>query len=536
MDFIWILFAFACGMGAKLANLPSLIGYLSAGFILHFVGLEPLQNLDVLANIGISLMLFTIGLKLEIRDLLKREIWLSAVSHMLIWSWLIFALIFLLALIFSPVFFGISGTAAAILAFALSFSSTVCILKILEDSGELTTRHGRLAVGILIMQDIIAVLYLVIVAGKVPSVWALLLISLWWMRPLLQKILAHAGHSELLPLAGFMLALGGYEIFEAVGIKGDLGALAVGILLAGSDKSTELAKSLLSFKDLFLIGFFLSIGFTALPDWSMLLTALLLALFLVFKFFLFFFIFAMVRLRIRTTFLAALALTNYSEFGLIVLAMSANLGLIDNRWLVILALAISISFVITGVIYRSAHKYFAHLKKRLKPFESKLRLKEDVYLQPKNAEILVLGMGRVGRGAYNALHQLVGNRVWGMDANRDRVKKQKRMGMHVFPGDGEDPDVWETFDLSKIKLVLLALPSVQDSHNITQQIRNANYKGKIAAIARYQDEKEKLLHSGIDNVFNFFTEAGTGFAEESLLMIENQADFVSDKAPELPKF
>jgi len=528
MDFIWILFAFACGMAAKLANLPSLIGYLSAGFILHFIGLEPLQNLNTLAQIGISLMLFTIGLKLDVRDLLKREIWLSAASHMIVWCWLVFALIFLLALIFAPVFFNISGSSAAILAFALSFSSTVCILKILEDSGELTTRHGRLAIGILIMQDIIAVLYLVLVTGKVPSFWAIFLVGLWWLRPAFQKLLEYAGHSELLPLAGFMLALGGYELFELVGIKGDLGALAVGILAAGGIKSAELAKSLLGFKDLFLIGFFLSIGFTALPDWSMLMAALFLAAFLIFKFVLFFFIFVLVRLRIRTTFLAALALSNYSEFGLIVLALSANLGLIDSRWLVILALAISISFIVTGIMYRSAHSYFARFKTHLKPFESKLRLKEDVYLQPKDTEILVLGMGRVGRGAYHALHQLVGDRVWGMDANRDRVKLQKREGMHVFPGDGEDPDVWENLDLSNIKLVLLALPSVQDSHNITQQLRNANYPGKIAAIARYEDEKEKLLHSGIDAVFNFFTEAGTGFAEESLLMIESPADFSQD--------
>lgn len=532
MDFIWILFAFACGMAAKLANVPSLIGYLSAGFILHFIGLEPLENLDVLADLGISLMLFTIGLKLDIRDLLKREIWLSASAHMILWCWLVFAMIFLLGLVLGSLAFNMSLQSVAILAFALSFSSTVCIFKILEDSGELTTRHGRLAIGVLIMQDIIAVLYLVSITGKVPSFWAFGLIGLWWLRPILLNLLHKAGHSELLPLAGFTIALGGYEVFELVGIKGDLGALIVGVLLAGSKKTAELAKSLMSFKDLFLIGFFLSIGFTALPDWSMLISALILCIVLVFKFVLFFFIFAMVRLRIRTAFLASLVLSNYSEFGLIVLALSVEMGLIGADWLVITALAISISFVVTGIAYRSAHTTFTNNKKYLKRFESKLRLREDVYIQPKNAEILVLGMGRVGRGAYGSLNQLVGERVWGMDANRDRVQQQRRSGMMVFQGDGEDPDVWENFNLSQIKLVLLALPSVQDIQNITEQLRYAKYPGKIAAIARYEDEKKLLLEVGIDSVFNFFTEAGTGFAEESLMMIEGQKDF-SEKVPEL---
>lgn len=521
MEFIWLLFAFACGMVANFINLPSLIGYLCAGFILHFVGLEPLANLDALAEIGISLMLFTIGVKLDVRDLLKREIWLSAVAHMLLWSWLIFGIIFLVTLLVTPYFTEISPRTAAILAFALSFSSTVCIFKLLEDNGELTTRHGRLAIGVLIMQDIVAVLFLVVASSKTPSIWALLLVGLWWCRPVFKKILNYTGHSELLPLAGFMLAFGGHELFELVGIKGDLGALAFGILVGGSTKAAELAKSLISFKDIFLIGFFLSIGFTALPNWSMLAIACMLSLLIVIKFILFFGVFSILRLRARTSFLASLAMSNYSEFGLIVLALTVQTGLIAKEWLVVFALAIAISFVITSVGYRSAHQIYPAIRSKVKRFESKLRLKEDVYLQPKNAEILVIGMGRVGRGAYNALFQLVGDRVWGMDANRDRVKKQKRKGMHVFPGDGEDPDVWENFDLTQIKLILLALPSVQDSHNITQQLREAHYHGKIAAIARYEDEKEKLLHGGIDNVFNFFTEAGTGFAEESLQMIEN---------------
>ncbi|WP_196139924.1 cation:proton antiporter family protein [Aliikangiella sp. G2MR2-5] len=526
MDFIWIFFAFACGMLFWLAKLPPLIGYLFAGFILHVLGYQPDASIDLIADMGITLMLFTIGLKLNTNDLLKREVWGTGIGHMLLWSAVAFALLLILSAFGFSSYLNLDDSSAAILAFALSFSSTVCVVKLLQDSGELTTRHGRVAIGILVLQDIAAVIYLVIATKQVPSLWALCLIPAWWLRPFFIKLVEKAGHSELLPLAGIFLALGSYQIFEFVGIKGDLGALIAGLLLSGSLKSAELAKALLSFKDIFLIGFFVSIGFTALPDWSMLLSALILATLLSLKFALFFFICCAIRLRGRTAFLTALLMSNFSEFGLIVLSLSSEMGLIGKNWLVILALAVSISFIFTSITYRLAHKIYARFKHKIKRYETKLRLREDIYILPDSAEILVVGMGRVGRGAYKALNLLAGERVWGVDANRDRVKKQKRDGTRVFPGDAEDPDLWDNLKLDQVKLVLLALPSIRDSHNITERLRAANYHGKIAAIARYEDEKRYLLHAGIDKVFNFFTEAGTGFAEESLELVESSADYV----------
>lgn len=519
MDFIWILFAFVCGLGVRLLAMPPLIGYLIAGFALHFMGVEPDQSLYVLADMGITLMLFTIGLKLDIRTLLKPEIWVGTTSFMLVWTLLLGGILLSLSSLAITVFADISLQSAALIAFACSFSSTVCVIKLLEESGEVKTRHGRLAIGILVMQDIIAVLFLVFATGQIPSIWALLLLLLIPARPLISKLLQRAGHGELLPLTGFFLALGGYELFALVNIKGDLGALLIGMLISQHPKAAELSKSLLSFKDLFLIGFFLSIGFTALPDWSMLFIALGLALLLPIKFIFSLLILNALKLRARTAYLSSLALANFSEFGLIVAAISVNSGWLDKQWLVVLALAVSISFVFTSLIYRYAHIIYSHYKHQLKRFERPHRLAEDIFVQPSSAEILVIGLGRVGKGAYDALYYAVGDRVWGMDADRNRIEKQKRAGMHVFFGDGEDADLWETLDTSSIKLVLLALPSIDDSINVSNQLRHAQYPGQIAAVARYEDERERLLSAGIDKVFNFYTEAGTGFAEESLALI-----------------
>lgn len=522
MEYLFLLFAFICGLSVKMAGVPPLVGYLLAGFILNAMGYAMTDSLQSIADLGITIMLFTIGLKLNIRDLSKPEVWLGSVSHSLIWVGVIAGLLYGLAFLFSAFFGDLSLQSALLIAFALSFSSTVCVIKVLEESGESKTRHGRLAIGILVMQDIFAVLFLVVATGKIPSVWALGLLAAFPLLPLLNRIIDQSGHGELLPLTGFVLALGGYQVFDLVNIKGDLGALLTGVLLARHPKATELSKSLLSFKDLFLIGFFLSIGLTALPDSTMIVTTIVLCGFLFIKSALFFTLFTRLKLRARTSYLTSLVLSNYSEFGLIVGALAVSLGMLAQQWLVVLALAVSLSFVITSLLYRNSHNHYLKIKKDIQKFEKPQRLKEDVYPVITQAEFLVIGMGRVGTGAFHSLHKLADNAVWGMDADRSKIQLLQKQGLNVICGDGEDVDLWDNLDVSRVKLVLLALPSIDDAVNITRQLKFSGYHGKIAAIARYEDEVERLLERGVDKVFNFFTEAGLGFAEESLSYVNEE--------------
>lgn len=519
MEFIWILFAFICGLGAKSFNLPPSIGYLIAGFVLHFLGYQANENLQALADLGITLMLFTVGLKLNVKDLIKTEVWFGSLAHTTVWLAVCLVFIKLLAVASIAFFVDLDFNTAALIAFSLSFSSTVCVVKLLEDNGEMRTRHGKLAVGILVIQDIIAVTFLVVATGKTPSIWAFALLVLFLIKPLINRIINHAGHGELIPLMGFFLAVGSYELFELVSIKGDLGALLIGMFLASHTKASEINKSLMSFKDLFLIGFFLSIGFTALPDWKMLGLSAILTLFLPVKFVLFFALFSLLKLRCRTAYLSALTLSNFSEFGLIVAALSVKAGWLSNEWLVILALAVSLSFVLTNVIYRYAHQIFTAKKDFFKQFELATVLTEDKFDQPCNASIMVIGMGRVGMGAYHALDTHLEKNVWGIDADREKTNWLNSQNINAYNGDAEDAYFWERIDLTKLELVLIALPSVQDSMNIAEQLQLANYQGKIAAIARFDDERKILQDSGIDKVFNFYNEAGVGFAEESMAMI-----------------
>lgn len=520
MDFIWILFAYICGWLFKKISLPPLIGYLSAGFIMHALDFVPFAGMQELADLGITLMLFTIGLKLNVKDLLKPEIFFGATAHMTLWILLSVLSLFALSVAGLPALLDITLFQSALIAFALSFSSTVAVIKLLEENGEMKSRQGSIAIGILILQDIIAVVFLVVATGKTPTIWALSLLLLFPIKKLIDHLLEDAGHAELLPLSGFFLALGAYEWFDLVGLKGDLGALIMGTLLASHRKAPELAKSLLSFKDLFLIGFFLSIGFTALPTIPMLLTALVLSLLLILKHALFFSLLSWMKLRVRTGYLTSILLGNFSEFGLIVISICVANNWLEPEWLVILALAVSFSFVFTSLLYKNAHFNYPRFRPFLIRFEQFQYVKSEQISVPDHTEILVVGLGRVGSSAFKAIRQEYSGQVFGFDSSQSRVDELKENEEHVLFADGEDAELWHQFDFKNLQLVLLALPTVKDSTTVSRQLRDAGFNGKIAAISRFDDETNELEGSGVDKVLNLFNNAGAGFAEESLALLK----------------
>ncbi len=524
MDYIWIAVAFSCGFIAKQINLPPLVGYLAAGFGLHALGVEPDSSLETFAKLGVELLLFTIGLKLDIKNLFKTEIWGTTIAHM--------GTIVLLTILNGSIlgffglthFEGLEWQSVALVGFAISFSSTVFVVKILEDRGEMRARHAQVAIGILIIQDIVAVLFVTLATDKTPEWWALILLGLPLTIPILHKILQRSGHGELLPLAGFFFAFTFGHLFELLGLEAHLGALIIGILLSGHGKSTELAKSMLRFKDIFLIGFFLSIGFTALPTIDMLTVALIIAIALPFKAGLFFLWLTRLKLRGRSSFLAALSLSNYSEFGLIVCSVSVANQLLEKEWLVIIALAVAFSFIFSSLLNIQAHELYTRWNRTIKRFERSQRLAEDQFTQPENASTLVIGMGRVGRGAYDSLHNELDKKVCGVDLVKERVDSLCATGRNIIMADAEDPEFWQHIDLTPIHLILLTLPNHLDILEVNKQIQVAGYTGKIAAIARYLDEEKELLTSGIDMVFNYYEKVGAGFAERTVHLFDSQTE------------
>ena len=508
--------AFLLGLVARFVGLPPLIGYLIAGFCLFAFGGQMTETLHEFSEMGVTLLLFTIGLKLQLRNLLMPQIWAVASLHMIVVVVLASTLVFALAALGLSVFAGMDLTTAALIGFALSFSSTVFAVKVLEEKGEMYSLYGRISIGILIVQDIAAVVFLAVSAGKVPSVWALALFLLIPLRPVLFRMLEKSGHGELQILFGLTLALGGAQMFELVSVKGDLGALILGVLLASHLRASDLARQLLGFKDLFLVGFFLSIGLSGPLSWEAIGIAMLLLLLVPVKTALFFLLMSKFQLRNRTSLLASLSLANYSEFGLIVAAIGVSNGWIGSEWLIIIAIALSVSFIIAAPLNTAAFELYSRWRRRLSRFESSRRIGEEEAIEPgRSAEVMIFGMGRVGGGAYDTLYERLGDKVLGVDFQRDTVERLRESGRHVIHGSATDPDFWERVDLAcnRVKLIMLAMPNVKENSYAAKQLKALGYEGKIAAVAKYPDEIQQLEEAGVHAAFNLFAEAGAGFAD-----------------------
>ncbi len=518
MDPIWIIVAFVFGFAVKQIGLPPLVGFLLAGFALNIMGVEGSETLDRFADFGIYLLLFSIGLKLKIKSLFQPAIWATASLHMLI-TVIVFGLgIFALGLLGLSLFDGLSFGASALIAFALSFSSTVFAVKILEEKGSMSSTHGRVAIGILIMQDLFAVIFLTVSSGKLPSPWSLALLSLLIIPILLKKsplslVITKSGHGELLVLLGVLIPLGGAYLFGIVGLKPDLGALILGILLAGHPKAKELSNAMLSFKDLFLVGFFLTIGLSGLPDLEVLGISVLLTLVMPLKVILFFLLLARFKVRARTATLSSLNLANYSEFGLIIGAAGMANGWIEPEWMVIFAISLSLTFIIASPLNIKAQDLYARWQSRLTRFETKTRLPEDEPLELGDVEIVILGMGRTGTEVYEILSEKHGLKILGIDQNMETVQKHLEENRNVLKGDITDIEFWQRIQPSaKIRTAILATSKHAVHMQVITQLSQHQTNMKIASLSRYDDEMEELKSAGVHVVFNLYAEAGAGYA------------------------
>ncbi|MEM9470455.1 MAG: cation:proton antiporter family protein [Pseudomonadota bacterium] len=502
--------AFILGILARQVALPPLVGFLVAGFAINAFGPTlgmPTTTgpiLDYLANLGVLLLLFSVGLKLKLKQITEPHVLGGGLLHFAI-SVAIYAPI--VRLLFTD-----DWLTACLVAIGLAFSSTVLAAKILESKREMGSFHGRSAIGILIVQDVIALVVLAIFSGKVPGPWALLAFASPLLRPVLYKILDYAGHDEILVLTGMALSLviGGVG-FELIGLKGEIGALVMGLLLSNHPRAGELSESLWSLKEVFLVGFFLSIGMSGLPDWNSLVFAIVLGILLPLKGVLFFFLLVAFKLRARTSFLAALSLTAYSEFGLIVAAGIPGVG----EFLVPLAIALSVSFLVAAPLNRLAHPIFERFEDRLQKFERDTRHPDE---QPKDlgdADVLIFGMGRTGSAAYDSLIEN-GLKPVGMDADKYTAEAHLEAGRNVIFADAEDNNLWRGISLERINATILAMDDVEAKLIATKMLRKQGFEGPIVSHALYEEHAERIKEAGADQTFLTMQEAGRSLASHTL--------------------
>ncbi|PRC43873.1 potassium transporter Kef, partial [Mycobacterium sp. ITM-2017-0098] len=317
-------------------------------------------------------------------------------------------------------------------------------------------------------------------------------------------------------LFGIVMALvPGYALFSSVGIKGDLGALIIGMLLASHPASSELARSLFHIKELLLVGFFVSIGLIGLPDLPTLGVALLMVLILPFKAGWYVWLLVVMKLRYRTALLAGLSLMNYSEFGLIVVSVGVSAGMLAPAWLVEMSIAVALSFVVSAMVNGRGHLMVEKVAAKLPAQDERTLHPEERPADAGDAEVVVIGMGRVGFAAYQRLTDHYGLRVVGVDYDGNRIERLRDDDLRVIEGDATDLDFWNQLRHSEsVRIAVLAMPRHGANVTALECLRESGFSGTVAAVARYDDEVQWAKEHGVGIAFNVYAGAGLELADQ----------------------
>lgn len=527
MEVPLLLAAFGLGFVARMVKLPPLVGFLLAGFVLHAFGVESSEAIDVVADLGVLLLLFGVGLKLRIGTLTQPQVWATTTAFSLGATIVYGGLLLLIGAAGLPLASDLDLRSAAIVGFALSFASTVFAVQALERANESESLAGRLSIGVLVLQDLFAVAFLVATGDGWPSPWALALIpGFIVVRVVGGWILDRSGHGEILILLGITLAVAvGAGVFDAVGLKPDLGALIAGLALSGHPRAGELSSTLLGFKDLFLVGFFLSIGLAGTPPIEAWVIGAVLLAAVPLRTAAFLGLFTRFRLRARTGLHAALTLSTYSEFGLIVGAAAVTSGYITQDWVSTAAVAVAGSFIVASWANTNRYHTYERWTGPLARLERRPIREDDAVVDCGWARVLIFGMGRIGEGAYDEIAAVRAHGVVGIDRDPDVVDEHRRAGRSVVRGDALDLDFWERFSFHpEVELVFAAMNSHVANLECIRRVHEFLPDARIAAIARYRDQVTELQAVGVDIARNLYEEAGQALAADAVAEVWEHPD------------
>jgi len=279
----------------------------------------------------------------------------------------------------------------------------------------------------------------------------------------------------------------------------------------------------MGYKDFFLIAFFFEIGLSGMPTWNSLFLAMIFVAVILIKGGLFLGLLTRFNIRSRTAWLSSLSLMNYSEFGLIVVGIGVYNGWIEQEWLVIMALTMSLSFIVSSPFNHFAHRLFDRYKNILMKLNTSRIHPDDEPIDLGNAEVLLCGMGRVGKMAYAHLSKQFENKITSIDYNHERVKNLQRSNINVLWGDSTDSNFWENVHMPKVKMVLLASNDYPTDLNTANELYCiVNKQFQIGALGQYEEEIESLKNAGVDFVYDCYSQLGKEFAGEFLEFLKNK--------------
>ncbi len=524
----------AAGALATRLRQPVLIAYIVVGILVGPAGFELVKahdQINLLAEVGVAVLLFLVGLKLDLRHV--RHIGPVALATGL--GQLSFTIFFGFILI---LLLGKDWLTALYVAVALTFSSTIIIIKLLSDKRELDSLHGRIAVGFLIVQDIAVVLAMIIMsalrgdgsggeAGVLAVAWHLLLrvggavvlifVLMRYVLPQLMRLMARS--QELLLIFAIAWGLALAALGEWAGFSKEAGAFLAGFSLASTHYRDAMGARLTGIRDFLLLFFFIDLGakldFTTLEAeaWP----ALVLSLFvLIGNPLIVMAIMGYMGYRKRTGFLAGLTVAQISEFSIVFVAMGITLGHIGQDALGLTTLVGVVTIALSTYMILYSQSLYERLSPWLGPFERKRPFRElQVERQRRGegeAEIIVFGLGRYGARLMRQLHDN-GVAVLGVDFDPELVRQLRGHKLQVRFGDAEDPAFLETMPLDGAACVVTTLPDWADNQALLHALHAAGYRGEVLGVVRNDVQEQALRQAGVARVINPFNDAADHAAE-----------------------
>jgi Kef-type K+ transport system membrane component KefB len=516
---------------ALLLRQPLIVAFIAVGILLGPSGFGVVVQsgeIELFARLGIALLLFVVGLKLDVHIIRT----VGPVALLTGLGQVVFTSVigYLIALTL-----GMEHVTAIYIAVALTFSSTIIIVKLLSDTREVDSLHGRIAVGFLIVQDIVVVLVMIgltaagqavdgpslgkeallIVAKGVLMLLALALLTRYVLPRLLHRL---ARSPELLMLFAIAWAIIGATIGDALGFSKEVGAFLAGVSIASTPYRELVAARLVSLRDFLLLFFFIELG--ANLDMSTIGeqtgAAIVFSLFvLIGNPLIVMVIMGYMGYRKRTSFLAGLTVAQISEFSLILAALGLSLGHLDQSTvgLVTLVGLITISASTYMILY--SHELYARLGPYLGSFERKVTHREMDGLNENNegVDVLLFGLGRFGSTLANMLRER-GCRLLAIDFDPAAVRLHEREGYRARYGDAEDPEFIAALPLEKVVWVVSTLRDRALNRALLQGLQQQGFRGKVAVSSSTRHEADGFRQNGADLVLVPYADAAKEAADK----------------------
>lgn len=522
---VLLLIATIAGVVATRLRQPPIIGFIAVGILAGPSGLKLLESTEevhLLAEMGLALLLFIVGLKLDLTmmrsmGVVSLVIGLSQVAITTAGGYVLSRAL------------GMSLVTSLYVAAALTFSSTIIIVKLLSDRRETESLHGRIALGLLIVQDLVVVLLMVFLSAfsggdpdqagyqtlLIVAKGALLVGLTWFLSALVvPRMLARvARSSELLVLFGIVWALALAAAGDVLGFSKEIGAFVAGVSLASTQYREAIGARLSSLRDFLLLFFFIELGgaFDAEALGPRIWAAIPLSLFaLVAKPVIVFVITVLMGYRQRTSLLAGLTVGQVSEFSLILAALGARFGHIGGD---VVGLITLVALVTIGLSTYTIN-YSRQISDRLAPFaglfgrraghrESSLAATST---GPEPADTMIFGLGSYGTRIAEQLEDR-GRRVVGIDFDPEAVGRWNARQMPAVFGDVRDPDFARTLHLEGIRWAISSIRDRDVNLALLEGLRHSGYTGRIAAAAYDEADCVDLSQAGADLVFSPFDDA-----------------------------